>query len=176
MSFLYISPERPPCVNKDQWIYIYIYIYIYGESFRVFFHSFSLAKPLTREHVRGKYRCTIDLLFDWFGISYMTPDNFCFYLLNRLIQTSQTGGQWYSDTSPFSIPCFVLQYIHISVSLVYMYIFTINKYCHMTVVMNDTRGLHYTTCFVRNCCRNVKSWCVCHFLSLLPLSNICRQS
>jgi hypothetical protein len=31
-------------------------------------------------------------------------DNFCFYLQNRLIQTSQTGGQWYSDTSPFSIP------------------------------------------------------------------------
>ncbi len=31
--------------------------------------------------------------------------NFCFYLQNRLIQTSQTGGQWYSDTSPFSIPC-----------------------------------------------------------------------
>jgi hypothetical protein len=25
-------------------------------------------------------------------------------LQNRLIQTSQTGGQWYSDTSPFSIP------------------------------------------------------------------------
>ncbi len=23
---------------------------------------------------------------------------------NRLIQTSQTGGQWYSNTSPFSIP------------------------------------------------------------------------
>ncbi len=34
----------------------------------------------------------------------MTADNFCFYLQNRLIQTSQTGGQWYSDTSPFSIP------------------------------------------------------------------------
>jgi hypothetical protein len=30
---------------------------------------------------------------------------FCFYLQNRLIQTSQTGGQLYSDTSPFSIPC-----------------------------------------------------------------------
>jgi hypothetical protein len=26
-------------------------------------------------------------------------------LQNRLIQTSQTGGQQYSDTSPFSIPC-----------------------------------------------------------------------
>jgi hypothetical protein len=36
----------------------------------------------------------------------MTTDNFCFYLQNRLIQTSQTGGQWYGDTSPFSIPWF----------------------------------------------------------------------
>jgi hypothetical protein len=34
----------------------------------------------------------------------MTTDNFCFCLQNRLIQTNQTGGQWYSDTSPFSIP------------------------------------------------------------------------
>ncbi len=31
----------------------------------------------------------------------MTTDNFCFYLQNRLIQTSQTGGQWYSDTLVF---------------------------------------------------------------------------
>jgi hypothetical protein len=53
----------------------------------------------------GKYHCTVDLLFDWFGISCMTSDNFCFNLLNRLIQTSQIGGQWYSDLSPFSIPC-----------------------------------------------------------------------
>ena len=59
----------------------------------------------TREYKWGKYHCTIDLLFDWFGISCMTTDNFCFYLQNSLIQTSQTGGQWYSDTSPFSIPC-----------------------------------------------------------------------
>jgi len=36
----------------------------------------------------------------------MTSDNFCFYLQNRLIQTSQTGGQQYSDTFPFSIPLF----------------------------------------------------------------------
>jgi hypothetical protein len=51
-----------------------------------------------------KYHCTVDLLFDWFGISCMTTDNFRFYLQNRLIQTCQTGGQQYSDTSPFSIP------------------------------------------------------------------------
>jgi hypothetical protein len=30
----------------------------------------------------------------------MTTDNFCL----RLIQTSQTGGQWFNVTSPFSIP------------------------------------------------------------------------
>jgi hypothetical protein len=34
----------------------------------------------------------------------MATDNFCFYLQNRLIQTGQTGGQRYSDTSPFCIP------------------------------------------------------------------------
>jgi len=34
----------------------------------------------------------------------MTTEIFCFYLKNRLIQTIQTGGQWYSDISPFSIP------------------------------------------------------------------------
>jgi hypothetical protein len=50
------------------------------------------------------YHCTVDLQFDWFGISCMTTDNFCFYLQNRLILTSQAGGEWYSGTSPFSIP------------------------------------------------------------------------
>ncbi len=54
--------------------------------------------------LKGKYHGTIDLLFDRFGISRMTTDNFCFYLQNKLIQTSKAGGQWYSDTSPFSIP------------------------------------------------------------------------
>jgi hypothetical protein len=38
----------------------------------------------------------------------MKTDNFCFYLQNRVTQTSQTGGQQYSDTSPFSIPCCVI--------------------------------------------------------------------
>ncbi len=34
----------------------------------------------------------------------MKTDNICYYLQNRIIQTSQTGGQPYCDTSPFSIP------------------------------------------------------------------------
>jgi hypothetical protein len=38
-----------------------------------------------------------------------SADNFCFYLQNRLFQTSQTGGQQYSDTPPLSFPCFVQQ-------------------------------------------------------------------
>ncbi len=33
----------------------------------------------------------------------MTTDDFCFYLQNRLIQTSQTGGQQYNDTSPLLV-------------------------------------------------------------------------
>jgi hypothetical protein len=31
----------------------------------------------SRKYQRGKYHHTVDLLFDWFGISYMTTDNFC---------------------------------------------------------------------------------------------------
>jgi hypothetical protein len=59
---------------------------------------------ITREYYRGKYHCTIDLLFDWFGMNCMTTDIFVFYLQNRIIQTSQIGGQQYKDTSLFSIP------------------------------------------------------------------------
>jgi hypothetical protein len=42
----------------------------------------------------------------------MTTDSFCFYLQNRLIQTSQTGGQWYSDTSPLVFPGSLIQGLH----------------------------------------------------------------
>ncbi len=60
---------------------------------------------MAREYERGKYDYAIDLLLDWFGIICMKTDNFCFYFQNRLIQTSQTGGQQYSDTFfPFNIP------------------------------------------------------------------------
>jgi hypothetical protein len=60
-----------------------------------------------REYYRGKYHGIVDLLFDWFGISCMTNDNFCFYLQIRLIQTSQVGGQWYSDTSSQVFPALI---------------------------------------------------------------------
>ncbi len=45
----------------------------------------------------------------------MTTDIFRFYLQTRLIQTSQTGDQRYSETSPFSISGSSLFYHSISV-------------------------------------------------------------
>ena len=40
----------------------------------------------------------------WLIWNRMRTEIFCFYLQNRLIQTSQTGGQWYSDTSFLVFP------------------------------------------------------------------------
>ncbi len=62
---------------------------------------------LSREYYRGKYHCTIDLLFDWFGLVCFTNENINCQLSYSWFQTSQTGGQWYSDTSPFSISCLI---------------------------------------------------------------------
>jgi len=58
----------------------------------------------------------MDLQFDWFGISCMTTDHFCSYLQNIVIQTGQAGGQWYSDTSPFSIPWICQQFTKMRVA------------------------------------------------------------
>jgi hypothetical protein len=62
-------------------------------------HLNEVAVKLEPGNTKGGSITTVDLLFDRFGVSCMTIDSFCFYLQNRLIQTSQTGGQWYSDTS-----------------------------------------------------------------------------
>ena len=45
-------------------------------------------------------------LFDWFGLACFAKKNKNCQLSYSWFQTSQTGVQWYSDTSPFSIPCF----------------------------------------------------------------------
>jgi hypothetical protein len=42
----------------------------------------------------------------WLVRNQLYKQKFFIYLQNGLIQTSQTGGQWCSDTSPFSIPWF----------------------------------------------------------------------
>ncbi len=53
----------------------------------------------------GKYHCTVDLLFDWFGLVCFANKNSNCQLSYSWFQTSQTGGQQYSYTSHFSIPC-----------------------------------------------------------------------
>ncbi len=58
----------------------------------------------SREYLRGKYHRTIDLLFDLFGLACFANKNKNCQLSYSRFQTSQTGGQWYSDTSPYSIP------------------------------------------------------------------------
>jgi hypothetical protein len=60
-----------------------------------------------------EYSRTVDLLFDWIGLV-------CFANINKnchlSFQISQTGGLWYSDTSPFSIPCLYFKNILMIVS------------------------------------------------------------
>jgi hypothetical protein len=73
-----------------------------GSDFNSLMGASARAVPGTTKG--GSITVPLTSCFDWFGFSCMTTDNFCFYLQNRLVQTSQTGGQWYSDASPFSIP------------------------------------------------------------------------
>jgi len=54
---------------------------------------------------KGQYHCTIDLVFNWFGLVSFAHKNKNCQLSYSWFQTSQTGGgQCYSDTSPSSIP------------------------------------------------------------------------
>ncbi len=61
----------------------------------------------------GSITVPFDLLFDKFGfVRFANKNKNCLlsYCRFQTSQTSQTVGQQYSDTSPFSIPC--LDYIH----------------------------------------------------------------
>ncbi len=57
---------------------------------------------LSREYYRGKYHCTVDLLFDCFGLVCFANKNQNCQLSYSWFQTSQTGGKWYCDNFPFS--------------------------------------------------------------------------
>jgi hypothetical protein len=53
--------------------------------------------------VKG-YHCTVDLLFDWFGLVCFANKNKICQLSYSRFQTSQARSQQYSFTSPFSVP------------------------------------------------------------------------
>ena len=67
-------------------------------------HIFTLLWTWCQGILKGEYHCTIDLLFDWFGLVCFENKKKNCRLLYSWFQSSQTGSQWYSDTSPFSIP------------------------------------------------------------------------
>jgi hypothetical protein len=56
----------------------------------------------------GMYHCTVDLLFNRFGLVCFANKNKTCQLSYSRFQTSQTGGEPYSDASPFGIPCPIL--------------------------------------------------------------------
>jgi hypothetical protein len=62
----------------------------------------------------GKYHCTVNLLFDQFGLACFANKNKKCQLSYSPFQTSQTGGQWYSDTSTLSIPCSIVHFRSVS--------------------------------------------------------------
>ncbi len=51
----------------------------------------------------------------------MTTIHFCFYLQNKLIQTSQTGSQGYGDASPISIPVEILTHVTMTAYRLYQW-------------------------------------------------------
>jgi hypothetical protein len=90
-----------------QWKYRRIFLdLIWGNSYSAF--CWNLCRLNINAFQDGILKGEVSL-YRWppawrVGNSSMKTEKFCFYLLNRLIQTGQTGGQWYSV--PFSIPCF----------------------------------------------------------------------
>ncbi len=66
-------------------------------------HSQS-ATTLSQGILKGKDHCTFHLLFDRFELVCFANKNKNYQLSYSWFQTSQTGGKWYNDTSPFSIP------------------------------------------------------------------------
>ncbi len=66
--------------------------------------QFSHMVCCSREYWRGKYHCTVGLLFDQFGLACFANKNKQIQFSYSWFQTSQTGGQRYSDTVPFSVP------------------------------------------------------------------------
>ncbi len=72
-------------------------------------YPYSHGYEVQQEVLKGKYHCTIDLLFDRLGLVCFANKNKNCQLSYSWFQTSQTGGQQYSDTSPFSIPRVQLQ-------------------------------------------------------------------
>jgi hypothetical protein len=80
------------------------------DDIKLFFFPRWLASKSKLERLTkgGKYHCTIDLLFDWFGLDCFATKNKNCQLSYSWFQTSGTGGQRYSDTSPLVFLALIL--------------------------------------------------------------------
>jgi len=91
-------------INSNWYVTMCLLLITLGLFFYFFFFlikQFSFSRMF---RPRGKYQCTIDLLCDRFRLVCFANKNTNCQLLYSWFQTSQTGGQRYRDTSPFSIP------------------------------------------------------------------------
>jgi hypothetical protein len=82
--------------------------------------------------------------------------------LTSCLQTSQTGGQWYSDSSPFSIPwCVLSLYSGIFIDIVVTISMGILRFGIVTLVYGSIREYY------------VRDLCIC--LGFLRLSGLLRS-
>ncbi len=103
------------------------------------------------------------------------------YFLNRLIQTSQTGGQWYSDTSPFRTPCtnnnLLMCYVHIYMHICIVHICKkcvyIHTHIYIYIYMSVCICMYVCVCVCVSVC--VCEWCVCVCVSVCALLAIFDQ-
>jgi hypothetical protein len=58
----------------------------------------------SKEYYKGKHHCTIDLLFEWIGISCMTTHNFCFISKTDITEPVKQEVNRTVILPPFSIP------------------------------------------------------------------------
>ncbi len=70
-----------------------------------------MLNPIIKEYSRGKYHCTIDLLFDWFGLACFAHKN---KKLSAVIQLIPNQSNWRS-TVQWYFPPIVFPAIMLSV-------------------------------------------------------------
>jgi len=68
--------------------------------------TFDVPLQSGRDELKGKYHCTVDLLFGQFRNVHLCSTKFSAPSTEAHFQTSQNGGQPYSDTSPSTKPHF----------------------------------------------------------------------
>ncbi len=95
--------------------------------------------------LKGENHCTVDLLFDWFGISCMATNIFCFYLQNRLIQPVKQEVTGTVILPPLVFPGFnSLEKVRLADSQKYHLFTSINLVLQPMLIGASTRGAAFS--------------------------------